>query len=98
MKTVPRHSHGTGTETEDNRQKTTGNEGGEMEGEKTSKKRRARPVVDEAAARALLAALDRRLTRRGFRLREVKFRRPDGAAAPDIAITYDDDWTPREGE
>lgn len=69
-----------------------------MEEEKGHKTRRARPIVDEAAARALLAALDRRLTRRGFRLREVKFRRPDGAAAPDITVTYDDDWTRREGE
>lgn len=69
-----------------------------MEEDKAHKTRRARQVVDEAAARALLAALDRRLTRRGFRLHEVKFRRPDGAAAPDIAITYDDDWTRRKGE
>lgn len=69
-----------------------------MEEEKEIRTRRARPMVDEAAARALLAKLDRKLARRGFRLHEVKFRRLDGAAAPDIAITYDDDWTRCEGE
>ncbi len=62
-----------------------------MAEEKARTRRRARPKVDEDVARAMLAALDRRLTRYGFRLREVRFRRAEGLGMPDITLTYDED-------